>query len=226
MDDDLATLGHDALIAEVKRLRDGIRAHRDTTEQELCWHHPALWGLLPERTDPLPTVPDWPQFMRGCVRYRQSLDEQLADAPRSAVELAPESTTRVLVNVDVDDLDGAVRFYTEAFGLQIARRFGTEAIELVGAAVPLYLLVKEAGTPFAPDGAPRRYVRHWTPVHLDFVVDDLEPALRRALEAGATQEGAVQTHAWGKIALLADPFGHGVCLLQLVGRGYDEVATR
>jgi hypothetical protein len=54
--------------------------------QELCWHHPKLWGLLPEKTDPQPKVPDWPQFLRGCVRYRQSLDEQLPDAPRTKDE--------------------------------------------------------------------------------------------------------------------------------------------
>ena len=83
MDDDLAALSHDQLIAEIKRLRDGIRRHRDSSGHELCWHHPELWGLLPEKTDPLPTVPDWPQFLRGCLRYRESLDEQRPQAPRS-----------------------------------------------------------------------------------------------------------------------------------------------
>lgn len=82
LDDDLAAMPHEALVAEVRRLRAGIRAHRDSTGHALCWHHPALWGLLPERTDPLPEVPTWPQFLRGCLRYRQSLDEQLPDAPR------------------------------------------------------------------------------------------------------------------------------------------------
>jgi hypothetical protein len=86
MDDDLDGLSRDALIAEVRRLREGIRAHRDSTGHDLCWHHPALWGLLPERSDPLPVVPEWPQFMRGCIRYRQSLDDQLPDAPRSREE--------------------------------------------------------------------------------------------------------------------------------------------
>lgn len=83
MDEDLTELSRDALIAEVHRLRQGIRAHRDTTGHDLCWYHPALWGLLPERTDPLPTVPEWPQFLRGCVHYRESLDTQLPEAPRS-----------------------------------------------------------------------------------------------------------------------------------------------
>ena len=82
MDDDLNTMSGDQLVAEVRKLRSGIRAHRDSAGHELCWHHPALWGLLPESTDPMPTVPAWPEFLRACVRYRQSLDEQLADAPR------------------------------------------------------------------------------------------------------------------------------------------------
>ena len=86
MDDDLLSLTNDQLIAEVKRLRAGIREHRDSSGQELCWHHPALWALLPEKTDPLPVVPEWPQFLRGCVRYRQSLDEQLPGAPRTSDE--------------------------------------------------------------------------------------------------------------------------------------------
>jgi hypothetical protein len=83
VDEDLDTKSREDLIAEVKRLRDGIRAHRDSSGHALCWHHPDLWGLLPETTDPQPTVPSWPEFLRGCVRYRQSLDEQLPDAPRS-----------------------------------------------------------------------------------------------------------------------------------------------
>jgi hypothetical protein len=83
VDEDLEGMSREQLMAEAKKLRAGIRAHRDGTAHELCWHHPALWGLLPERTDPLPVVPAWPEFLRGCVRYRQSLDEQLPDAPRS-----------------------------------------------------------------------------------------------------------------------------------------------
>jgi hypothetical protein len=83
MDEDLDALTREGLIEEVKRLRAAIRAHRDSTKHGLCWHHPQLWGLLPERTDPLPTVPTWPEFLRGCLRYRESLDAQLPDAPRT-----------------------------------------------------------------------------------------------------------------------------------------------
>jgi hypothetical protein len=86
MDEDLADLDREALVEEVKRLRAGIRAHRDSSGQELCWHHPQLWGLLPESSDPVPMVPAWPQFLRGCLRYRESLDQQLPDAPRTEEE--------------------------------------------------------------------------------------------------------------------------------------------
>lgn len=81
MDDDLETMSRDDLVAEVKRLRAGIRAHRDSTGHELCWHHPQLWGLLPERLDPKIAVPPWPRFLRGCLAYRESLERQRPDAP-------------------------------------------------------------------------------------------------------------------------------------------------
>ncbi|CAG9168289.1 hypothetical protein CURE108131_16185 [Cupriavidus respiraculi] len=83
MDEDLDGMSREQLIAEAKRLRAGIRRHRDSSGHELCWHHPDLWALLPERSDPVPVVPAWPQFLEGCLRYRQSLDAQLPDAPRT-----------------------------------------------------------------------------------------------------------------------------------------------
>ena len=86
MDEDLEAMSREALLDEVRRLRAAIRVHRDSAGHDLCWHQPALWSLLPERTDPLPRVPEWPQFLRGCIRYRQSLDQQLRDAPRSTDE--------------------------------------------------------------------------------------------------------------------------------------------
>jgi hypothetical protein len=86
MDSDLQQMSREQLIAEVRRLRAGIREHRDSTGHELCWHHPALWGLLPEATDPLPAVPEWPQFLRGCILYRQSLDVQASGSPRTSEE--------------------------------------------------------------------------------------------------------------------------------------------
>jgi hypothetical protein len=86
VDDDLETMNREELIAEVKRLRAGIRAHRDGTGHDLCWHHPDLWGLLPEKLAPAVAVPPWPKFLRGCVRYRESLDRELPDAPVAETE--------------------------------------------------------------------------------------------------------------------------------------------
>jgi hypothetical protein len=81
MDEDLAGMSQGDLVAEVRKLRAGIRKHRDSTGHALCWHHPDLWELLPERTEPAIAVPPWPKFMRGCIRYRQSLDTQVPGAP-------------------------------------------------------------------------------------------------------------------------------------------------
>jgi predicted enzyme related to lactoylglutathione lyase len=131
----------------------------------------------------------------------------------------------LLVNIDVDDLDRAVAFYRDAFELTVGRRFGAFGVELRGGSAAIYLLAKPAGSHAYPAAAQRRdYRRHWTPVHLDLVVPDIEVALARVERAGAIREGEVQTHKWGRIATLADPFGHGFCLIEFLGRGYDEIA--
>ena len=132
----------------------------------------------------------------------------------------------LLVNIDVDDLEKAVAFYAAAFGLTPGRRLGPGVAEMLGSAAPIYLLAKVAGSAAAPAGAGKRdYSRHWTPVHLDFVVEDIEAALSRALAAGATQDAPVKDAAWGRLAPLADPFGNGFCLVEFLNRGYDEIAA-
>jgi predicted enzyme related to lactoylglutathione lyase len=136
-----------------------------------------------------------------------------------------EGLMDVLVNIDVDDLPKAIAFYERAIGLRTGRRFGAFAVEMLGASSPVYLLLKVDGTKPAPGADDlRRYRRHWTPVHIDIVVADIGAAVRRAIDAGATIEGEVQTHAWGRLAQIADPFGHGICFIQFLGRGYDEIA--
>jgi len=133
---------------------------------------------------------------------------------------------RVLLNLDVDDMERAVAFYTAAFELRVGRRFDDGFVELLGAEAPVYLLLKKAGTPpFEGAAQNRSYARHWTPFHLDLVVADLDVALARALAAGAVLEAAPSEHAYGRLALLHDPFGHGFCLLQFTGNGYDELPT-
>jgi predicted enzyme related to lactoylglutathione lyase len=129
----------------------------------------------------------------------------------------------LLVNLDVDDLDKAVRFYSSVFGLRAGRRLGTVGLEMLGCSSPIYLLERSATASAETTSLTRTYQRHWTPVHLDFVVDEIEPAVERALLAGAMLEKPIQIFGWGKLALMADPFGHGFCFLQFTGRGYDEI---
>ncbi|PKM19646.1 MAG: glyoxalase [Gammaproteobacteria bacterium HGW-Gammaproteobacteria-15] len=131
----------------------------------------------------------------------------------------------MLVNIDVEDLEKAVRFYTAAFGLRIGRRFSSFGVEMLGSSAPIYLLAKAAGTP-AAEALPqlRDYQRHWTPVHLDFVVEDIEGSVQQAVSAGARLEKPIMTQNWGKLAPMADPFGHGFCFVQFLGAGYDEIA--
>lgn len=137
-----------------------------------------------------------------------------------------------LVNIDVDDLEKSMAFYRAAFGLQAGRRFGAGGVEMLGGPAPIYLLVKPPASPAftaAADQTPapgRSYSRHWTPVHLDFVVDDIEAALERAVAADAVLESPVKTSNWGKLALLSDPFGNGFCLVEFLGRGYDEIVDK
>ena len=130
----------------------------------------------------------------------------------------------LLINVDVPDLAASIAFYTDAFGLTVTRRFGADGAELDGWPVRLYLLQKPEGSVGAAVSL-RRYDRHWTPVHLDVVVADVEAALARAIAAGAHAETEIKTAAWGKIVTIADPFGHGLCLIEFLGCGYDEIAA-
>lgn len=128
----------------------------------------------------------------------------------------------VLINIDVPDAEIGVRFYVAAFGLKIGRRFGSDFVELLGWEAPVYLLTKKAGTVGA-GGDLRRYERHWTPFHLDIVVDDVDDAVARAVAAGATLEAPASDTPYGRIAMLGDPFGHGFCLLQFNAQGYDAL---
>lgn len=131
----------------------------------------------------------------------------------------------IRICIDVDDLARGIAFYTEGLGLRLGRRLGDDWAEVLGGGSPIDLLANAAGT--APLGAahPQRrdYGRHWTPVHLDFAVPDIEAAVERAVRAGAKLERPVEDRKWGRIAGLADPFGHGFDLLEFRGRGYDEI---
>jgi len=94
LDDDIDAMNREQLADEVRRLRTGIRDHRDKSGHQLCWYHPKLWGLLPEGIEPEIAVPPWPKFLRGCVHYRQSLDEQAPAAPVHDLEFEDDPEAR------------------------------------------------------------------------------------------------------------------------------------
>lgn len=133
---------------------------------------------------------------------------------------------KVSINIDVDDLEKGVAFYGATVGLTPVRRLGDFAVELSGAQAPVFLLRKAPATPaFAGATVVRNYARHWTPVHLDFLVGDIEGALVRAVGAGARAESAIEAYPWGQMVVLADPFGNGLCLIELEAAGYGAIAT-
>ncbi len=126
--------------------------------------------------------------------------------------------------IDVDDLDKGIEFYTKAIGLTVGRRLGRDWVELLGASSPIDLLANRVGTvPVRGGSMVRNYRRHWTPVHLDFVVEHLDAAVERAKAGGALLEGGIQQKRWGRLANMADPFGNGFCFLEFQGRGYGEL---
>jgi len=135
-----------------------------------------------------------------------------------------EKSPRFLINIDVEDLEAGTRFYTEGLGLKVGRRFAERWVELVGGDAPIYLLEKKAGTAPTRASPGRNYERHWTPVHLDVIVPELDAAVTRAVAAGAQVEQPSAVEPFGRIAMLADPFGHGFCLIELNAEGYDSPA--
>ena len=136
------------------------------------------------------------------------------------------SRSALLLNIDVPDIEAGIAFYTAAIGLEVGRRFGTDFVELLGRDAPIYLLKKAPDTVIGPAGGDtRRYRRHWTPVHADFVVADIAEASARAIAAGALQEGETCDAPYGRLAMFADPFGHGFCLIEFNQAGYDAIAT-
>ncbi len=130
----------------------------------------------------------------------------------------------LLINVDVDDLETAIAFYQRGVGLRVGRRlFEGTVVEMLGASSPIYLMEKRPGALASANTSQLRdYGRHWTPVHLDFIVDDVAAAARNALAAGAKLEGELQSFRWGRQATMSDPFGHGLCFVQWLGKGYGD----
>jgi len=128
---------------------------------------------------------------------------------------------KVIINIDVPELAPAIEFYTRALGLTHARTLDDDVAELTGASATLYLLQKGTGTrAVSAPPVDRDYGRHWTPVHFDLVVDDVDVAARRALAAGARQETGHIDWRGSRCVSFGDPFGHGFCFIQ-----FDENGT-
>jgi predicted enzyme related to lactoylglutathione lyase len=129
---------------------------------------------------------------------------------------------RVIVNIDVPELEPAIRFYTAALGLTHTRTLDDDVAELVGAGTVIYLLCKAQGTPaVASPPIARDFSRHWTPVHFDLVVDDVDAAAARAIAAGAKPETGHIDWKGSRCVSFGDPFGHGFCFIQFERGTYD-----
>lgn len=130
---------------------------------------------------------------------------------------------KVLVNIDVPDLTPAIRFYCAALDLHLNRIIDGDVAELTGASSTIYLLRHSPGShPVSSLPLVRDFSRHWTPVHMDFVVDDITKATQRALGAGAVQETGCIEWRGSKCVTLSDPFGHGFCLIEFSGETYSD----
>lgn len=130
---------------------------------------------------------------------------------------------KALINIDVPDLSEAINFYCKAFEFELNRILDDDVAELIGSDSTIYLLQKEAGsTCCSHTSDARSYERHWTPVHLDFVVRDLVGSTQRVLAAGAAQESECVDWRGSKCVSFADPFGHGFCLIEFEGESYSE----
>lgn len=129
---------------------------------------------------------------------------------------------KMLINIDVPTLEPAINFYTRALGLQLNRTMDDDVAELTGGSATIYLLKNEAGSNTGGSQEERCYSRHWTPVHIDFVVDDLAQAERRAIEAGAVRESECVEWRGSKCITFSDPFGHGFCLIEFAGDTYAK----
>ncbi len=131
---------------------------------------------------------------------------------------------KVLINIDVGDINQAESFYCKTFGLSVKQRLSANTLELAGLGSPVFLIENKAGTTCYPGAEQtRHYNRHWTPVHLDIVVENIEVSFDKALIAGASKESEISTTSFGRIALCSDPFGNGFCLIQFNEKGYTSI---
>jgi len=127
----------------------------------------------------------------------------------------------MLIDIDVPDLQKGIDFYCSAFDLRLNRMLANDVAELDGGSSTIYLLQKDAGSCYASTiSDSRQYSRHWTPVHIDFVVDDLDKAAKRAVDAGAIRESECIRWRGSTCVTFSDPFGNGFCLITFANDTY------
>lgn len=132
----------------------------------------------------------------------------------------------LLIDIDVPDLAQGVDFYQAAFGLRLARVLDHDVAELVGGSSVIYLLQKDVDSSCARSTRERRrYSRHWTPVHLDFVVENISEATQQVIDAGAIRESECVEWRGSKCITFSDPFGNGFCLIEFDEKTYRSNAT-
>ena len=127
----------------------------------------------------------------------------------------------IVVNIDVPQLAPAIEFYEAAVGAKLVRLLDDDVAELTYGSALLCLLAKPTGSAATPTGRVRERGRHWTPVHLDFVVDDVDAAVERAVAAGAARESECIEWRGSKCVSFSDPFGHGFCVIEFSADGYE-----
>lgn len=133
---------------------------------------------------------------------------------------------KTIINIDVPDIAKAIEFYQNALGLKYSRIIDNDVAEMLGGSSIIYLLQKGDGTSFSKASADKRsYHRHWTPVHIDFVVENLEQAKEMAIKAGAVCESECIEWMGSRCVTFSDPFGHGFCLIEFSGETYTATGT-
>lgn len=121
---------------------------------------------------------------------------------------------KVTISIDVPSIAEGLAFFGDVFGfVETARPHPGFALLASGEAT-IGLLAKPAGSaPAVGSSDLRRYERHWTPVHVDFRVDDFDATLERALRSGAKAEQVHRVAGYPPVAFCSDPFGHGFCIV-------------
>jgi predicted enzyme related to lactoylglutathione lyase len=119
---------------------------------------------------------------------------------------------KVSVSIDVANMRQALDFYTQALGCELKKEYsdGWQVVAIAGVAI--HLQQKDAGSVAAGKHL-RDYKRHWTPVHLDYTVEDIRQTCLAIEEHG----GSVESQSFSEqadIANCADPFGNGFCVIR------------